>query len=578
MTSEAEEQAPPLDGFGLNIRGVKCFDDEGSGIFRFAPITFIIGKNNSGKSTILDVLQESIQDKTPIFQGSFSRNGVTPRLEITSRPNDSDLRRAFPPGVRGGGIHGSHWEYARDNLSPMEFVWEFGQNKRGSVKPDSFLKSGAVHQAKPGLDASLEFPFSNLWHVRILAERDVQPEEMASNRDLSPTGAGLTNLVRAFINSEDLPRKLVEVELLRDLNEIYLGDSTFSEIICQENERTKKWEIFLREEGKGDIRLSQSGSSLRTVFLVLAFLRLVPEVKETGAATKLVFCLEEPENNLHPALLRRLIDFLARQRNERGFSLVITTHSPICIDLATKRDDATILHVRREGGRTVCQNVLDYAGQSSILEDLDVRGSDILQANGIIWVEGPSDRIYINKWIEVVSNGRLREGAHYIFLFYGGKILSHFDALPPEELPKKIAMLAVNRNLAVVLDSDHRPEEWRTRTGKARKPQMKLSKTKREMIKQVEELGGMAWVTAGKEVENYVPNAVWDQVAGEALSIADEYVDVPSLPALTKLANGKVKLAHMAELYIDLEAVEKHLDLKENIEKLCVHIRTWNGL
>ena len=33
-----------------------------------------------------------------------------------------------------------------------------------------------------------------------------------------------------------------------------------------------------------------------------------------------------------------------------------------------------------------------------MLNDLDVRASDLLQSNGIIWVEGPSDRIYIKRW------------------------------------------------------------------------------------------------------------------------------------------------------------------------------------
>lgn len=576
--SETEEPTHPLDGFSLNIHGIKCFDEEGSGFFHFAPITFIIGKNNSGKSTVLDVLQECTGSEKQMFRGPFARHGATPCVEVKSKPDEHRLARGFLSNRGGGGIPGNHWEYAKDKILPHEFIWEFDQNKKGRVKPTSFSERGLANQAAEPLAEALGFPFEELWHVRILAERDVRPEPRNTNRNLSSNGGGLTNLVRAFINSEDLPRHLVETDLLCDLNEIYLGDSEFSEIICQENETSGEWEIFLREESKGDIRLSQSGSSLRTVFLVLAFLRLYPEVQQTGQTSKLVFCLEEPENNLHPALLRRLVDFLARQREERGFSLVITTHSPVCIDLATKRDDATILHVRREEGRTICENVLDYAGQSSVLEDLDVRGSDILQANGIVWVEGPSDRVYINKWIEVVSEGSLREGAHYTFMFYGGKVLSHFDALPPDELPKKIAMLAVNRNIAVVLDSDRRPKVWRTKTGKPRRPQMQLNETKRQIIRQVEENGGYAWVTAGKEIENYVPNDIWDQVAGKPLKIKDEYEDIPAIPALSNITSTKIDLAHKAEGKIALETVAGHLDLEVCLEKLCRHIRKWNGL
>ena len=32
-----------------------------------------------------------------------------------------------------------------------------------------------------------------------------------------------------------------------------------------------------------------------------------------------------------------------------------------------------------------------------VLDDLGAKASDIFQSNGIIWVEGPSDRIYIKK-------------------------------------------------------------------------------------------------------------------------------------------------------------------------------------
>jgi putative ATP-dependent endonuclease of OLD family len=569
----------PLEGFSINICGVKCFDDAGSGFFRFAPITVIIGKNNSGKSTILDVLQEGSKKQGRMFEGAMSRAGAAPRIEIESHPDRERLKINFSSNTRSAEIPGaSHWAYANERILPHMFIWQFDQNRTATQISDNRVLEDLVARARQGIINSLDFPFSGLWSMRIRAERDVQPEQRDTKRELSPSGRGLTNLVRAFINSEDLPRKLVEIDLLRDINKIYLGDSHFTAITCQENEASGDWEIYLREDGKGDIRLSQSGSSLKTVFLVLAFLRLIPEVKRTGASTKMLFCLEEPENNLHPALLRRLIDFLAQQRRELGFGLIITTHSPICIDFATKRDDCTILHVRVEDDRTKCQNVLDYEGQSNILNDLDVRGSDILQSNGIIWVEGPSDRIYIRKWIDLVSEGTLREGVHFSFMFYGGKILNHFDALPPEELPAKIAMLAVNRNIAVIIDSDRRPTEWHTKTGRKRRPQMRLNATKKEILRQVEKHGGFSWVTAGKEIENYVPSKIWDLLASKSLNINGEYDDIPSRSELRKIAPTKVDLAHKVEAMIGLDEIVGNLDLEKCIHDLCRHIRAWNGL
>lgn len=578
---EPTENPYPLKGFTMNICGVKCFDDAGSGFFKFSPITFIIGKNNSGKSTVMDVLQECARKSNRMFEGPMVRLGHTPQIQIRMRPSVEKLKGVFPSNVSGGQIPGaSHWDYANRYIAPFSFIWSFDQNKNVKVIISSEEKGerGINQNAVNMLSRCSDFPFDKLWSIRIRAERDVVPEGRKTERLLYSDGRGLTNLIRAFIHSDDLPRSAVEIDLLNDLNEIYLGDSVFTEILCQENDESEEWEIFLREDEKGDIRLSQSGSSLRTVFLILAFLRLFPAVNKTGPADKMIFCLEEPENNLHPALLRRLIDFLARQREERFFSLVITTHSPVCIDLATKRKDATILHVRAMDGRTTCENVLDYHGRSSILEDLDVRGSDILQANGVIWVEGPSDRIYINKWIEIFSDGKLREGVHYTIMFYGGKILSHFEALPPSELPKKIAMLSLNRNISIVIDSDRRPKNWRSKTGKRRKPQTNLNSTKREIIRQVNERGGFVWVTSGKEIENYVPQKVWNKVAGTDLKILDEYEDIPAIANLKKISPTKVELAHRVEQLIDRDALSGHLDLEVCLGKLCEQIRNWNGL
>ena len=57
-------------------------------------------------------------------------------------------------------------------------------------------------------------------------------------------------------------------------------------------------------------------------------------------------------------------------------------------------------HVKKED-ELIKLNALDnILGKKGCLDDIGIKASDILQSNGIIWVEGPSDRIYINKWID----------------------------------------------------------------------------------------------------------------------------------------------------------------------------------
>jgi hypothetical protein len=45
----------------------------------------------------------------------------------------------------------------------------------------------------------------------------------------------------------------------------------------------------------------------------------------------------------------------------------------------------------------------------------------------VIWVEGPSDRIYIRHWLKL-ADAHLTEEVHFSIMFYGGKLLSHLSA------------------------------------------------------------------------------------------------------------------------------------------------------
>ncbi len=125
-----------------------------------------------------------------------------------------------------------------------------------------------------------------------------------------------------------------------------------------------------------------------------------------------------------------------------------------------------------------------------VLEDLGYHASDLLQSNGVIWVEGPTDRLYLLKWLEL-SGCKAKEDVDFTIMFYGGRLLSHlsFSAELSNEL---IPMLRLNRNAIVILDSE--------RTSKGQH----LKKSRQELIQRITlELKSTAnhlvWVTKGKD-------------------------------------------------------------------------------
>ena len=206
-----------------------------------------------------------------------------------------------------------------------------------------------------------------------------------------------------------------------------------------------------------------------------------------------------------------------------------------------------------------------------IVSELGARPSDLLQANGLIWVEGPSDRIYLNHWIELYTDGRLREGRDYQCVFYGGALLARVQFTSPEE--DEVAELAnlfqINHNLVVVCDGDRETEDSDL------KPRVERI---REEVEKID--GAHIWITDAKEIENYLPG-----------SVLSEVTRLPSLPdpekhdcweSYTEKNMGrksidKVALAISSTRYMTKEVMEGRFEWEEQMKQIVERIDSWNG-
>ncbi len=564
----------PLQGVSLSVRRFKCFGEDGGGFTDFQPINVIIRRNNTGKSALIDVVELCISSGGSYDDRKHAWQNFPFDVLVSQCLDEQSLRAVFKENLSGGGIPGNnHWTFGCQFVG-HDLCRNYGPGWTPRIEsgPDfSAIPTANREKYLADLASTATWPFQDLILLRVAAERDVRQENRETKLTLAPNGTGTTNLIRAVINSEDLPREEVERGLLEDLNEVYRGDSEFSQIICQED-NNGLWELFLREEKKGNIRLSQSGSSLRSIFFILSMLRLRSFVAKIDW-TKVVLAIEEPENNLHPALMRRLLNFLADIRDEKAFTLLITTHSPIGIDWSAGRSDSQIIHVQHDGQAATSHTAIGYRAGRDILDDLDVRAADILQANGIIWVEGPSDRIYIRRWLDLVSNGRLKETVHYAIMFYAGKLLSHVNVLPPDEEDALISLLLINRNAAVVIDSDRH-----LGTPSGRKPRARLNNTKLRIKDEVANIGGFVWVTEGREVENYTPIEVYARVVGKRAPRVDKYAQIAKLPLLREFKTNKVAIAHAVAPETREADLIGHLDIWSRLNELCTRIDRWNGI
>ena len=302
-----------------------------------------------------------------------------------------------------------------------------------------------------------------------------------------------------------MSEELIREDLLGALSHIFGNDGDFSRIEARYHEKPKEWEVCLGEPRKGLIRLSRSGSGLKTVVLVLLNLLVMPRLMSKDTR-EFIFAFEELENNLHPALLRRLFRFLADFVEREGCMLFLSTHSSVALDFFGPRKDTQIVHVAHDGESASTRTIAAHFDQVELLNELGTRPSDLLQANGVIWLEGPSDRIYFNRFIELFSGGELREGRDYQCAFYGGSNLANSTFSAPEESDDTFAnLLRLNNNVAIVCDGDRTAA-----SGRGSRPKKRVLRIKKEVKSIIPR--PFLWITEAKEIENYIPGSVWAAV------------------------------------------------------------------
>lgn len=547
-----------MDYKRVQFSGYKSFHRNDKNILdAIGKVNVIIGKNNSGKSSLLDVI-EFLYDSDRYADYASYIHACHVSIPLSRKMVKNCFRNFNSLGCY---TENSYWETVQGKYVTFNYLAGGGYRQQPKVILDDDIP--VVQGIKASVEREFHTQLSKLAFRRLSAERNIVPEPVCAIH-FSNTGEGATNLIREYLNNSNLDERLIEKKLLGELNKIMAPEAFFSEIRVQEikDKEEMLWEVYLQEEGQERVALSKCGSGLKTIILVLLNLMIMPELEEYQNR-KIVYGFEELENNLHPALQRRLFDYLYNYAILKDTRIFITTHSHVAINAFFGRNDTQIYHVIKENGRAEIKKIDTFIDKVEILDDLDVKASDILQSNGIVWVEGPSDRIYIKRWLEVFTENVFIEGKDYQFLYYGGKTLANYSL---EENPQLINILTTNHNAAIIMDSDKRNR------------QSKLNETKKRVIEEFDKLGMFCWVTKGKEIENYISCDAISKALGKTLKKqCGQYQVFPDYIKIycKSFANQKVAFSKKVSPYIDGDNAEI-LDIKKQIIALYNEMGKWN--
>lgn len=556
----------------IKFKNYKSFKENWVRVDNISNVNILIGRNNSGKSSVLDVI-EGLTNANVFHNNSLLNTSYEVKIEhILTRQEVSDYLKSQNYGNSA---------YYIQQLTGLKKIYFIGvENSSVITRPHDFRhtyteitnSTTSVSPFSVNISSVAINPYQQYKFLKLSADRDITPEKGSTPPILAQNGNGATSIIKTFLLDGDYDENIIENNLLSALNTILASDSMYEKIKIQKiqygtdepnEENKKRWEIFLEEQGKR-YPLSKMGSGLKTIILVLINLLVLPEMKEYKDS-KIIFAFEELENNLHPALQRRLFDYLYQYSIEKDVPIFLTTHSHVAINLFSNHDEVQIFHVKKENGISTMDPVEDYFGKSSLLEDLDVKASDILQSNGIIWVEGPSDRVYVKNWIDIYSDSKFKEGNDYQFLYYGGRLLSHYSTDTEED--ELINILTTNRHAAIIIDSDKRS------------PQARINATKKRIEKEFKEKSLFCWITQGKEIENYLKAESISKALAKEVKQCQQYELFPVYiePKYKNFESRKVPFARsMLNGITSKDDIAGILDLERQIKKLVQCIEDWN--
>ncbi len=561
----------------LAIAGYRSFGKEPQYFDKFSKINLLIGRNNAGKSNVLRFLSEVYPDGSqPIKKSrdplSYHLPARPPTLigvgeEVTLINRNPRIRDDHPLIKNTDNCHlvnAAHLALGRLYLSKCEIektnicwaVNELNSNEKDQSWINA-LKKITTNDLSP-LYVQLTGRQSGQ------RERDIEPVIIRNARPmLQPANVVVIPAIRQIgikgstseeFDGNGIIERLARLQnppvLEQPLRQKFQDITDFLRNVTENPEATievpyERDTINVHMDGKA-LPLESLGSGIHEVIILAV------------AATVLsdhVVCIEEPELHLNPVLQRKLMRYLAEHTSNQYF---ITTHSAALMDTP----DAEIYHIKLQDGASVVERATSDRQRSNICEDLGYHPSDLLQANCIIWVEGPSDRIYLNYWIAAI-NSELIEGIHYSIMFYGGRLASHLSNRDiDEEVEDFILLRRLNRRGMIVIDSD------RSKKG------ARINATKTRLQAEFDQSPGHAWITDGREIENYIPPVQLTAAINSEIPYAQVMSSMSKYDNCLKIKGKKGSETQASKIDIARYVTKNYqpdfsiLDLKKQVDKI----------
>jgi predicted ATP-dependent endonuclease of OLD family len=402
---------------------IKYFRSIKQGSFPVKDTIALVGRNNVGKSSIFRALNAffNFEKEKHFFEnGSHDFSSKSqPKITLTFTDIPEDLKEIFS---------------LEDQLK-IQFTYKNSKSKYSYQKAGKFIDLNETN-----LNKILE----KIQFIYIPAVRDYKEALIEDHETL------LKQIVEIFLKNHTDKRDVLtpKVKQLEDgfkkvfskitdeVAKFYFDDKhTTLKIIPKEE---IDYLIILKdlklqvEEKKQGFDLYDCGSGIQSM-VNIALYRYLASLKHSN----FIVGMEEPENNLHPQLQKKIVNLIKQGKIEKEVQIIFTTHSPYIID-QLENDEIILLRKEKDDKRNFITNAYYFKNNYELEEKSfkKILNSEFLFSNLLIIVDGDADKEVINLLLKKDKIDCNIQDISIIPLNGDGSLRYCYDLLESFKIPK----------------------------------------------------------------------------------------------------------------------------------------------
>ena len=374
-------------------------------------VLILVGRNNAGKSTILDALR-MVSGDYQVSDKDFHEHGGNISVEVELKIDEEDLKYLYSKALVSNFKHYDLWmkdfaqklpSYNSENGS-LRFEYVYGRDGSIKYRDGSKKNNNNIKAVFPKIYYVDHYRSRiNIKDDLIMLQGDSGLEKLKENKCIFDRSRHCSQCFECMgIINKKKADELTLVETVRllqynlfkvnlndfakKLNESFLRNGALSEQVRYEirfdSDEMFNVDTIITNKDRGiEENIDSLGEGLKSIYI----LSLLETYTETANTAPYIIMIDEPEMFLHPQLKKVASRILYRLSSKN--QVIFTTHEPeMVINFTSKQirqvyiDEAFNTDIRK------------HTNIDAILDDLGFTANDLMNVSFVFIVEGKQDK------------------------------------------------------------------------------------------------------------------------------------------------------------------------------------------